>query len=61
MALLHSSLTAPRNAVKRTQDNLFMHSQIHGYLGYFGSFAPANNAATNDYVKRLYGTWGKGL
>lgn len=61
MALAHSSLTAPRNAVRRTQYNLFIHSPIHGYLGYFGSFALANNAATNNYVKCLYGTWGKGL
>lgn len=59
MALAHSSLTAPRNAVGRTQYNLFLHSPIRGYLGYFGSLAPANKAATNNYVKCLYGTWGK--
>jgi hypothetical protein len=56
MALLYSSLAALRNTVKRAEYNLFMHFPIDGYLGYFQFFAPANNAATNNYVRCPDGT-----
>lgn len=36
-----------------------MYSPIDGYLGYFQFLAPANNAATSNYVKCPSGTWGK--
>lgn len=36
-----------------------MYSPVDGYLGYFQFPAPANNAATNNYVRCPYGTWGK--
>ena len=32
---------------------------IDGYLGYSPFLAPANNAATSNYVKCPYGTWEK--
>lgn len=58
-ALPYSSFTTPRNALKGILCNFFLHSPISGYLGYFQFLAPANSAATNNYIKCPYGTWGE--